>query len=337
MESRRGAACRGYAIDAVTNRGYALSQEKRLVVAPRYRAVPAGQPRFRRHRAQTRWTPRTPKRAAARSKARPKAPSSSPRSRSPAKDGLERRSSLLPPPACTSASCCAPRWPPTTADFIIRRRSRGVRAGYRAGDGRRVTDQVGKRHLLRRPKVAGILTEGVVDMESGRFEHAVLGIGVNVKPPTDGFPHDIADVAGAVLGDHTGAIRCELAAAILARFWTSTDAWRIRRCTTNTAAVASCWGSRWSYVRSFARTSPRRRSHARLQAGHRVARQIPPRAPLRRGDHRLRRHPPRASRSLKQSTPQARSATHPENRFARELGAAANAAAPIITQPAPLE
>lgn len=68
-------------------------------------------------------------------------------------------------------------------------------------------------------KVAGILTEGVVDMESGRFEHAVLGIGVNVKPPTDGFPHDIADVAGAVLGDHTGAIRCELAAAILARFW----------------------------------------------------------------------------------------------------------------------
>ena len=56
-------------------------------------------------------------------------------------------------------------------------------------------------------------------MESGRFEHAVLGIGVNVKPPTDGFPHDIADVAGAVLGDHTGAIRCELAAAILARFW----------------------------------------------------------------------------------------------------------------------
>ena len=68
-------------------------------------------------------------------------------------------------------------------------------------------------------KVAGILTEGVVDMESGHFEHAVLGIGVNVKPPADGFPHDIADVAGAVLDDRTGAVRCELAAAILARFW----------------------------------------------------------------------------------------------------------------------
>ena len=67
--------------------------------------------------------------------------------------------------------------------------------------------------------MAGILTEGVEDKESGRNENAVLGIGVNVKPPTDGFPHDIADVAGAVLGDHTGAIRCELAAAILARFW----------------------------------------------------------------------------------------------------------------------
>ena len=67
--------------------------------------------------------------------------------------------------------------------------------------------------------MAGILTEGVVDMESGHFEHAVLGIGVNVKPPADGFPHDIADVAGAVLDDRTGAVRCELAAAILARFW----------------------------------------------------------------------------------------------------------------------
>ena len=68
-------------------------------------------------------------------------------------------------------------------------------------------------------KVAGILTEGVVDMESGRFEHAVLGIGVNVKPPADGFPSEIADVAGAVLDDRTGAVRCELAAAILTRFW----------------------------------------------------------------------------------------------------------------------
>ncbi|MBX9032997.1 biotin--[acetyl-CoA-carboxylase] ligase [Gordonibacter massiliensis (ex Traore et al. 2017)] len=68
-------------------------------------------------------------------------------------------------------------------------------------------------------KVAGILTEGVVDMESGRFEHAVLGMGVNVRKPAAGFPRDIADVAGAVSDEAVGALRSRLAAEMLMRFW----------------------------------------------------------------------------------------------------------------------
>ena len=68
-------------------------------------------------------------------------------------------------------------------------------------------------------KVAGILTEGVVDMESGRFEHAVLGMGVNVRVPASGFPNEIADVAGAVCDEAVGALRSQLAAEMLARFW----------------------------------------------------------------------------------------------------------------------
>lgn len=68
-------------------------------------------------------------------------------------------------------------------------------------------------------KVAGILTEGVVDMESGRFEHAVLGMGVNVRVPASGFPSEIADVAGAVCEEAIGALRSRLAAEMLARFW----------------------------------------------------------------------------------------------------------------------
>lgn len=68
-------------------------------------------------------------------------------------------------------------------------------------------------------KVAGILTEGVVDMESGRFEHAVLGIGINVKRPQGGFPADLIDVAGALIDDGQGAVRSELAARILIEFW----------------------------------------------------------------------------------------------------------------------
>ena len=68
-------------------------------------------------------------------------------------------------------------------------------------------------------KVAGILTEGIVDMESGRFEHAVLGMGVNVRVPASGFPSEIADVAGAVCDEAVGALRSQLAAEMLARFW----------------------------------------------------------------------------------------------------------------------
>ena len=68
-------------------------------------------------------------------------------------------------------------------------------------------------------KVAGILTEGTVDMESGCLEHAVLGIGMNVKPPAEGFPEDIADTAGALYEDGAGMVRNQLAAAVLTRIW----------------------------------------------------------------------------------------------------------------------
>lgn len=68
-------------------------------------------------------------------------------------------------------------------------------------------------------KVSGILTEGVIDMESGRFEHAVLGIGVNVKWPKAGFPGELADTAGAICEDESGGVRSKLAACILERFW----------------------------------------------------------------------------------------------------------------------
>ncbi len=48
-------------------------------------------------------------------------------------------------------------------------------------------------------KVAGILTEGAVDGETGLLKYAVLGIGINVYPPKGGFPSDIENIAGAVL------------------------------------------------------------------------------------------------------------------------------------------
>ena len=37
-------------------------------------------------------------------------------------------------------------------------------------------------------KVCGILTEAVTDFESGNIEFAVVGIGLNLYVPEDGFP-----------------------------------------------------------------------------------------------------------------------------------------------------
>ncbi|MBP5292787.1 MAG: biotin--[acetyl-CoA-carboxylase] ligase [Clostridia bacterium] len=42
-------------------------------------------------------------------------------------------------------------------------------------------------------KICGILTEGVMDMESNRLDHAVVGIGINLYPCT--FPKELAAIA----------------------------------------------------------------------------------------------------------------------------------------------
>lgn len=47
-------------------------------------------------------------------------------------------------------------------------------------------------------KICGILTEGSFGMESGQFEYAVLGTGINVYTPEGGFPEEIRAVAGSV-------------------------------------------------------------------------------------------------------------------------------------------
>ncbi len=48
-------------------------------------------------------------------------------------------------------------------------------------------------------KICGILTEGHIDPATQRLSFAVLGIGINVYPPKEGFPDEISDIAGSVL------------------------------------------------------------------------------------------------------------------------------------------
>lgn len=47
-------------------------------------------------------------------------------------------------------------------------------------------------------KVCGILTEASIDFETGGLSYAVVGLGVNLYHPADGFPDDIKNIAGTV-------------------------------------------------------------------------------------------------------------------------------------------
>lgn len=69
-------------------------------------------------------------------------------------------------------------------------------------------------------KVCGILTEASFGLEDGFLEYAVLGIGINVSPPKDGFPVEIKDTAGSVFCDAPNDGKNRLAAEFLNRFMT---------------------------------------------------------------------------------------------------------------------
>ena len=47
-------------------------------------------------------------------------------------------------------------------------------------------------------KVCGILTEGAFSFEDGKLDYAVIGIGVNVNFPKDGFPKEFNNIAASI-------------------------------------------------------------------------------------------------------------------------------------------
>lgn len=80
--------------------------------------------------------------------------------------------------------------------------------------------------FYRGKKICGILAEAVSDFQTGTIEALVLGIGLNIHAPKEGFPKELEEIAGAVF--HRGleedanrnqqkASRNELAAALIDR------------------------------------------------------------------------------------------------------------------------
>ncbi len=68
-------------------------------------------------------------------------------------------------------------------------------------------------------KVSGILTEASMEMESGKLEYVVLGIGVNVAGTKENLPEDVAETAGFITEFvDKDKSRNEVAALILNKF-----------------------------------------------------------------------------------------------------------------------
>ena len=73
---------------------------------------------------------------------------------------------------------------------------------------------------LNEKKVCGILTEASVDFENGGLNWAVLGIGINIAVPEEGFPEEIRSIAGAIFdGPCPVEMRSRISAAVISRFF----------------------------------------------------------------------------------------------------------------------
>ncbi len=69
-------------------------------------------------------------------------------------------------------------------------------------------------------KVCGILTESCLNTQNGGLLYAVVGVGINVAPPADGFPEELRTRAGSVLNAPPAEdMRPRLVAAFLNEFW----------------------------------------------------------------------------------------------------------------------
>lgn len=73
-------------------------------------------------------------------------------------------------------------------------------------------------------KCCGILTEAAADIESGGVDYLVVGIGINLYEPENGWPEELAPIVSAVFAPGETVNRCRLAAAVADALLTLYDA-----------------------------------------------------------------------------------------------------------------
>ena len=210
---------RGFRIEAGTNRGYALVSDGNVLlpetVLPLVRCGEVTQLRVLAETGSTNDAARQAAAAGAREGLVIAAEAQT------AGRGRQGRSFLSPPGTGLYVSLLLrPRLPAAEAVHITAAAAVAAAAAIEAVSGRRAGIKWVNDIWLEGKKVCGILTEAVVDMESGGLEYAVLGVGINVSPPPGGFPPELRDIAGTVLpgpcGDNE---RSRLLAALLDAFF----------------------------------------------------------------------------------------------------------------------
>lgn len=69
-------------------------------------------------------------------------------------------------------------------------------------------------------KISGILTEGFTSLEDGSLSHVIVGIGINMYMPPEGFPEEIKDKAGVLMpeGMTETDLRNRICAAVINEF-----------------------------------------------------------------------------------------------------------------------
>ena len=64
-------------------------------------------------------------------------------------------------------------------------------------------------------KICGILTEAGIDMETGRVDWLVVGVGINLTAPEGGWPAEISEIVGSVFSDTQSVSSNKIAAEII--------------------------------------------------------------------------------------------------------------------------
>ena len=113
-----------------------------------------------------------------------------------------------------------PSMPPEDAPLLTAAAAAAAAEAVEAVSGRNAQIKWVNDVLLDGRKVCGILTEGRVSAETGRFAYVVVGAGFNVCPPPGGFPKELAELAGTVLPEARCGARAKLAAEFLRRLRT---------------------------------------------------------------------------------------------------------------------